>query len=485
MTNLVTVSGNFDNKKSWSGLKKHLKHDEAVHHKNKYLELDQSKKDRKFNQHIVLENFDDWTEKTFGDYVKKHDAKEERESRKYKSVRRFLQVDSRGRKRKTNIDLNYVAKFSDEENWHKYLKVVEKSIKKEHLKKKLSDEQIHAFVMKAVADGFADWADGFNERNPNLKMFESYIHMDEKGSPHSHNRIMPIVYREGKKPLTSLNTALAKQYGLPRNGKLLLSKFRKQEDTALIDSIEKTVKKELHINSDFKLLRKSDENKDVVTSVSHDEYVHNQEILDEQNKQIKENQATLDNQNNQITVANSTLNLTNKKVENARKAQKEAEESKEDTIKATTQEALKNAQNAKESYLKQLDDYKQELDERAKKQKEKEDELAKREKQLENKEQFIKNVEKSFWAGFYNQNVEDIDVDTAKDVYNDLKRKSNSDEKFINDALNSFKNAVVYTVADLTHLDFDNLNNAINDELHEPSQQQQKRQKQQNNDLDL
>ena len=120
------------------------------------------------------------------------------------------------------------------------------------------------------------------------------------------------------------------------------------------------------------------------------------------------------------------------------------------------------------------------MDERAEKQKEKEDELAKREKQLENKEQFIKNVEKSFWAGFYNQNVEDIDVDTAKDVYNDLKRKSNSDEKFINDASNSFKNAVVYTVADLTHLDFDNLNNAINNKLQKPSQQ-----KQQNNDLDL
>lgn len=60
MTIYVTASGNFDNKKSWSGLKKHLKHDEAVHHKNKYLELDQSKLDRKFNQHLVLENFDDF-----------------------------------------------------------------------------------------------------------------------------------------------------------------------------------------------------------------------------------------------------------------------------------------------------------------------------------------------------------------------------------------------------------------------------------------
>ena len=475
MTNLVTVSGNFDNKKSWSGLKKHLQHDEAVHHKNKYLELDQSKKDRKFNQHIVLENFDDWTEKTFGDYVKKHDAKEERESRKYKSVRRFLQVDSRGRKRKTNIDLNYVAKFSDEENWHKYLKVVEKSIKKEHLKKKLSDEQIHAFVMKAVADGFADWADGFNERNPNLKMFESYIHMDEKGSPHSHNRIIPIVYREGKKPLTSLNTALAKQYNLPRNGKLLLSKFRKQEDTALINSVDKSVERELHLKSNFELLRKSDKDKNIVTGVSHDEYVHNQEILDKQNKQIEENKAVLSKQNNEITIATSTLNLTNKKVENARKAQKQAEEAKESTIKATTHEALKSAQNAQESYLKSLDDYKQELDERDKKQKQKEKELAERAKQLESREQFMKNVEKAFFSGFYSNAVEtDADLQRAKDIFNEHKH----DADFKSYSRKNFVRGVSSSTDYLTNTDTLNI-------MFESRDQQKYKQKQQNNDLNL
>lgn len=475
MTIYVTASGNFDNKKSWSGLKKHLQHDEAVHHKNKYLELDQSKLDRKFNKHLVLESFDDFTEKMFSPYVKKHDEKEERESRKYKTVKRFITVDSRGRKRKTNMDLNYVEKFSDEKTWHLYLKALEKNIKKKYSSRSFSDEQVHAFAMKAVSDGLADWAKDFNKRNPNLKLFESYIHMDEKGAPHVHSRVLPIVYKRDKKPSTSLNTALAKQYNLPRNGKLLLSKFRKQEDTALINSVDKSVERELHLKSNFELLRKSDKDKNIVTGVSHDEYVHNQEILDKQNKQIEENKAVLSKQNNEITIATSTLNLTNKKVENARKAQKQAEEAKESTIKATTHEALKSAQNAQESYLKSLDDYKQELDERDKKQKQKEKELAERAKQLESREQFMKNVEKAFFSGFYSNAVEtDADLQRAKDIFNEHKH----DADFKSYSRKNFVRGVSSSTDYLTNTDTLNI-------MFESRDQQKYKQKQQNNDLNL
>lgn len=471
MTIYVTASGNFDNKKSWNGLKKHLQHDEAVHHKNKYLELDQSKKDRKFNQHLVLENFDDFTEKMFSPYIKKHDEKQKKDSRKYKSVKRFLAVDSTGKKRKTNMDLNYVEKFADEKTWHLYLKALDKNIKKKYSSRNFSDAQVHAFAMKAVSDGLADWAKDFNKRNPNLKMFEYYIHMDEKGAPHVHSRVLPIVYKGDKKPSTSLNTALAKQYSLPRNGKLLLSKFRKQEDTALINAIDKSVEKELHLKSNFALLRKSDENKNIVTGVSHDEYVHNQEILDKQNKQIEENKAVLSKQNNEITIATSTLNLTNKKVENARKAQKQAEEEKENTIKATTREALKSAQNAQESYLKSLDNYKQRLDERDKKQKQKEKELAERAKRLESREQFMKNVEKSFFSGFYSNAVKtDADLQRAKDIFNEHKH----DADFKNYSKAHFVRAIASSTDYLANIDTLNI-----------MFEQRDQQKQQNNDLDL
>ncbi len=40
---LTTASGNFDNKKSWNGIKKHLEHDPNITHKNKFLNTDESK----------------------------------------------------------------------------------------------------------------------------------------------------------------------------------------------------------------------------------------------------------------------------------------------------------------------------------------------------------------------------------------------------------------------------------------------------------
>lgn len=296
MSFAITASGNFDNKKSYSGLKHHLQHDEKIDHKNKFLLTDESKRLRKYNQHVVLENYDDWTEKTFSDYVKKHDQKEKNKERKFGSVKRFLQVDSRGKLRKTFPDQMYVAKLGDSDSWKKYK---EKAITALSAHKHISKDKAEDIFLKAVANGLADWAKTFNERNPNIKMFDSYVHLDEEGAPHSHSHLMPIVKKNDKKPSTSLNTALATQYNMPRKGKTLLAKFRKQEDQALIDCVEKSVQENCFgLRSNLKLTRKQAE----VTGVAHDEYVKNQHFLDQQQEKSKKLQKEITS--NETTLAN-------------------------------------------------------------------------------------------------------------------------------------------------------------------------------------
>lgn len=339
MSFAITASGNFDNKKSYSGLKHHLQHDGKIDHKNKFLLTDESKRLRKYNQRVVLENYDDWTEKTFSDYVKKHDQKEKNKERKFGSVKRFLQVDSRGKLRKTFPDQMYVAKLGDSDSWKKYK---EKAITALSAHKHISKDKAEDIFLKAVASGLADWAKTFNDRNPNIKMFDSHIHMDEEGAPHSHSHLMPIVKKEnGKKPSTSLNTALAKQYNMPRKGKTLLAKFRKQEDQALIDCVEKSVQENCFgLRSNLKLTRKQAE----VTGVAHDEYVKNQHFLDQQQEKSKKLQKEISS--NETMLAN--IKKQAERIADALNKREQAVTTRENNVKQRENNVAKRENDVKQ-----------------------------------------------------------------------------------------------------------------------------------------
>lgn len=339
MSFAITASGNFDNKKSYSGLKHHLQHDGKIDHKNKFLLTDESKRLRKYNQHVVLENYDDWTEKTFSDYVKKHDQKEKNKERKFGSVKRFLQVDSRGKLRKTLPDQMYIAKLGDSDSWKKYK---EKAITALSAHKHISKDRAEDIFLKAVANGLADWAKTFNDRNPNIKMFDSHIHMDEEGAPHSHSHLMPIVKKEnGKKPSTSLNTALAKQYNMPRKGKTLLAKFRKQEDQALIDCVEKSVQENCFgLRSNLKLTRKQAE----VTGVAHDEYVKNQHFLDQQQEKSKKLQKEISS--NETMLAN--IKKQAERIADALNKREQAVTTRENNVKQRENNVAKRENDVKQ-----------------------------------------------------------------------------------------------------------------------------------------
>ena len=290
-----------------------MEHDPKINHSNSYLNGAESRSLRKYNQHHILINYGAWTEKKFGSFVKEHDARMKDKKRQFGSVDRFLKVDGSGKKRTLQPALTYIEKLSNEEDWKHFKSTLEKKLqsyrwnsgpkKGQHL----TSSEAQEMALTTISKGFEAYADGFNKRNPNLHMFEYYIHMDEEGSPHLHSQVMPFTdmgrTKKGnlKKPSWSLNTALGQQYGTPRKNKENLSRFRKQEDQALIDSMNQTLEKTLGIKQAFQLVRKTDSDKTLQTGVDHEIYKARAKAIEQQEKQKDAN-------NKEIASQTKTLN---------------------------------------------------------------------------------------------------------------------------------------------------------------------------------
>lgn len=289
-----------------------MEHDPKINHSNSYLNGAESRSLRKYNQHRILINYGAWTEKKFGSFVKEHDARMKDKKRQFGSVDRFLKVDGSGKKRTLQPALTYIEKLSNEEDWKHFKSTLETKLqsyrwnsgpkKGQHL----TSSEAQDMALKTISKGFEAYANGFNERNPSLTMFEYYTHMDEEGAPHLHAQVMPFTEmgktKKGnlKKPSWSLNTALAKQYNAPRKNKENLSRFRKQEDQALIDSMNQTLEKTLGIKQAFQLVRKTDSDKTLETGVDHTVYKARAKAIKQQEKQKQANSKEIADQNKQL-----------------------------------------------------------------------------------------------------------------------------------------------------------------------------------------
>lgn len=286
----TTSNGSFETNKKWSGIRKHLEHDENVKHKNKYLETEESKRLRKYNKTVKLVDFDDWTEKHFKDYVFEHDKKNLDKSRfVFGSVKNFLRVDTSGKTRKKSLDKLYLMKFSNEEDYQKLFKKVKQSFKDEQ---KLDDEKAEEKAILLFRTSLENYARGFNKRNTNIIAFQGTIHLDEEGAPHIHLRTMPYVppKKPTEKPKWAINQALRAQYK-HKDTRTNLKDFRKQEDTSMIDSVNEEIEKqlpELSKNLHLKLIRKES-----TESVTHEVYLEREHLKDVQ-KQVEIEQKKLE-----------------------------------------------------------------------------------------------------------------------------------------------------------------------------------------------
>lgn len=360
----MTVSGNIETKKGWSGLRKHMEHSDQLNHKNKYLNSQESKNLRKYNKHIKLIDFDDFCQKEFKDFVKSHDEHHSKKEQ-YKSVKQFIKFTDKGKLRPQPIDKEYLSKLGDKNSYRTYMNELVQTIEKY---KKVNKEQAYDMALKTTVHGFEHYINGFNQRNPNLKMFEAYIHADEEGAMHVHSRVLPFVNTQQKtktgqlkKPSFSLNTALSHQFGIARNGKKALTLFRNIEDQKLLDSLNEVTRSELHLVPNFVLDRKKDHDPAIKTGLRHDEYVRiqhekdiqtlqkeetqinqnkltigtqtqkinkNSQIINDQNEQVKSNKNVLENQNQQIINNQQVINNQQEQLLNAQKIIKKAKKIK-------------------------------------------------------------------------------------------------------------------------------------------------------------
>lgn len=385
MTLAVTASGNFDNKKSPSGLRKHMEHDNKLNHTNSYLNTRESKELRKFNRHKILIDYQKFTEKTFANFVKQHDENALDKRKMFGSVKRFLQVDNQGKKRKNSPAQMYVEKLADEKTYWTFEKELEQKIKKAKFVngpnkgKNPNNKQAQGIALTVIANGLQKYADDFNERNSNIKMFEYWVHMDEKGAAHLHAVTMPISQPKGKtktgkvkKPSWSLNRALGEQYGNFGKNKENLKKFRKQEDQALIDCMNRVLEKQLGLKNSFKLVRKTEKDQSLEVGQDHEVYKAKMAKIAELDKKIATKQAEKVSLEKQNDVAKKEKETAEKARDQALKDQAQAEEAK--------RKAQKEAEKANQALEKR------------------ENIVAGKEKDLALREEKVKQKEKSFDA---------------------------------------------------------------------------------------
>lgn len=373
-----------------------MEHDPKLKHSNSYLNGAESRSLRKYNQHHILINYDTWTEKKFGSFVKEHDTRMKDKKRQFGSVDRFLKVDGSGKKRTLQPALTYIEKLSNEEDWRHFKSTLEKKLqsyrwnsgpkKGQHL----TSSEAQEMALTTISKGFEAYANGFNKRNPNLHMFEYYIHMDEEGSPHLHSQVMPYTdmgkTKKGnlKKPSWSLNTALGQQYGTPRKNRENLSKFRQQEDQALIDSMNQTLEKTLGIKQAFQLVRKTDSDKTLQTGVDHEVYKARAKAIEQQEKQKQANNKKLISQTKTLKKLRSEqkgIETKQAKITNNLQlvAHQLTSKQKNLTVRETNLNSKETKLNARETALKKREETQRKKEEEQKK---KEQALAKREAKL-------------------------------------------------------------------------------------------------------
>lgn len=314
----ITVSGNLETRKNWSGMVKHFDHDPALNHSNKFLNSSQSQQLKKFNKHVILDDYQAYCNSLFSTYVKSHD-KSCQPTKKYHTVASFMNQLENGKKRPQPLDKSYMLKLGDKDSYQNYINVLTTTISK---KQNVSQDEAQDIAIQTTVKGFKKYIKDFNGRNPNLHMFEAYIHADEEGAIHLHSRVLPYVIHSKKlkngsykKPSFSLNTALSDQYGIKRNGRAALQKFRKVEDTALLEALNDTTINELNINPDFKLNRKKEKDPTIKTGLTHEQYIQKQTSKKLQKiKNLEKSITTLTTENENLSQQNNKLVTTNSKL---------------------------------------------------------------------------------------------------------------------------------------------------------------------------
>lgn len=200
------------------------KSETSIHHNNRSIEknFDYEKRGHRhinpelthMNEVLIHDNIRDVYREEFGQAVDDYNAKQKRKDRKIDDY-----YDKIKRSKTMRTQYEFIAQIGNKDNWDKY----SRTSKQWSAGKKMLEK----------------YYDGFSKRNPNLRVYNASIHMDEKGSPHLHLNVVPIArgYKQGVKVRPAFDKAL-KEQGIPsdpKDSRALFRNFQKQEQQALAD----------------------------------------------------------------------------------------------------------------------------------------------------------------------------------------------------------------------------------------------------------
>lgn len=314
-TNLQSTS------KGFSGVQKHVEHDDKINHSNKDINFDETQFNLYSNNTQVDKEVDEWNEMKFGDFILEHD-KSQREKghseRQYGSVKNYLSKKKKATGVLTlgnmEIQNQLMERFCKKDSYEILENKDGSSTYKFKLDTKENINEARKFydcynraLKRAVVDPNLFFPGKKNEKvylNEYLKTGRWATNVDEKGACHIHYEVATFgLTRKGNRPTNSLNQALTSLYeavnGEKASGREATRWFREKIDKYALKCLEFELHQTYKVDQKEQILKfdRKTTHEDVKTGLS-------MEQLKAQKKEIgkfESQKADLQNQNQKLT----------------------------------------------------------------------------------------------------------------------------------------------------------------------------------------
>lgn len=187
-----------------------------------------------------------------------------------------------------------------------------------------------------------DYYYGFRKRNPNLRVYNAVIHMDEEGAPHMHMNVVPIArgYSRGVSVRPAFNKALEQEGFEPskQDSRKQFKDFQHREADALAD-----VAKQFHISRKQGITNKLKDVHEYKKAIREVDQLRDHELgLVEQ--QISEKNQKLASLDHQIVKKSEAVNLIDKQLAAAKR---QAQVNLDNWVKEEQEKEKKRLEQAK------------------------------------------------------------------------------------------------------------------------------------------
>lgn len=248
----IQIGAEIDLHTYWSTIKKQLEKQDI------YNEHDITR----YNGHIILNNFSNFCNDMFYDYVELHDKYSHVDGRsKFGTGINCIQYSSDGKKRKKAPDKCYKIGFKNNVIYWDYVAKLTYAIMDKTGKDKKSAADL-AFTI--IANGFRTYLDKFHDYNPYLYVFEAYLQQSLTQPMTLYLRVMPVVpckvYHSDyavNVPYVTIGHAIAKQYKMEYDRTKTITQFKHREMTHLTNSINNEANQSLNLYSHLMASKKA------------------------------------------------------------------------------------------------------------------------------------------------------------------------------------------------------------------------------------